>query len=180
MITAEFNKLKENTLFNFKELLEELERTSFSLRENMEICDNEDEIEYYESELKEIYDQLNLYLFQASNVDELLNDNEDYIYQLFTIWPHDLVDYNIFHIVASNRLQNSNDFLYRLLITDLAIDLEWNWKDFPLTFWEVKKHVLAALNIDQKILKFISEDLKNDEDVINATLTDDWLFDCFK
>ena len=81
--------------------------------------------------------------------------------------------------MASNRLQNSIDFLYRLLITDLAIDLEWNWKDFPLTFWEVKKHVLAALNIDQKILKFISEDLKNDEDVINATLTDDWLFDCF-
>jgi hypothetical protein len=180
MTTEEFIKLKENTLFNFKEILEELASTSFSLIENMEICDNEDEIEYYESELKEIFDQLDLYKDQALNVNELLNDNEDYIYQLFTIWPHDLVDYNIFHTVASTRLQNSIDFIYKLLITDVSKDLGWNWKDFPIAFWDNKICVLAALNIDQIILKYVSEDLKKDEDIINATHSDDWLRDCFK
>ena len=102
---------------------------------------------------------------------ELLKNNEDYILNLFKLWPHNLVDYNMFYLVASSRLQQSKKFIIELLKSELNSRVSqksvlWNWGDFPTSYWSDKEFVKAAVKINGIQIKYASEFIKSNADII--------------
>jgi serine/threonine-protein kinase TTK/MPS1 len=122
---------------------------------------------------------------------ELLKNDEDYVLNLFKLWPHYLVDYNIFYSVASLRLLQSKEFITELLKSETKGSVLWSWKEFPTSYWSDEEFVKAALKINgdalqyandiykknkeiviealkssKSVIQFVDESLKNDKDVL--------------
>ncbi|RAR73825.1 DUF4116 domain-containing protein [Flavobacterium aciduliphilum] len=106
---------------------------------------------------------------------ELLKNDEDYILNLFEIWPHTLVDYNVFYSVASSRLLKSKNFIIELLKLQSSIDslrksVKWNWTDFPISYWSDDEFVKAAIKVNGNALQYANDSYKKDKELVIQAL----------
>ena len=104
---------------------------------------------------------------------ELLKNDEDFILNLFKIWPHGLVDYDVFYSGVSSKLLKSKQFVIELLkqvssnvrISKL-IKSNWNWLDYPATFWSDVEFAKVALKVNGSSLQYVSDILKDDREIV--------------
>ena len=197
---------KQECLYFFREEIGNIEATEYSFRYNsQEVHDADsspDTIEFYNAISNEIEESLLslkkyaedgpfFFAFEYSFSYELLKNDEDYILNLFKLWPHYLVDDNIFYHIASPRLLESKYFIIELLKSETRGIVPWNWDDFPKTYWsdveflesvvaidgcqlqyadavfkKDKNVVIKALKSSKSAIQFVDESLKNDEDVL--------------
>lgn len=197
---------KQECLYFFREEIENIETTEYSFRYNSQEVHDEDSspdtIEFYNTISNEIEDSLlNLkkyaedgpffFAFEYSYSYELFKNDEDYILNLFKLWPHYLVDYNIFYSVASLRLLQSKEFITELLKSETKGAVLWSWNEFPTSYWsdeefvkvaiknngdalqyandiykKNKEVVIEALKSSKSAIQFVDDSLKNDKDVI--------------
>jgi hypothetical protein len=201
-----YETAKQECLYFFIEEIEDIEAKEYSFRYNSQEIHDEDSspdtIEFYNTISNEIEDSLlNLknyvedgpffFAFEFSFSYELLKNDEDYVLNLFKLWPHYLVDYNIFYHVASSRLLQSKEFIVELFKSETKGTVLWSWNEFPTSYWSDEEFVKAAIKINgdalqyaddiykknkeiviealkssKSAIKFVDESLKNDEDVL--------------
>jgi hypothetical protein len=102
---------------------------------------------------------------------ELLRDDEDYVLNLYKIWPHHIVQYNIFYYIVSARLLQSIDFIKKILnIEDTVSSYLWTWEDFPSSFWLDKEFVMLAIKKNGCALQNTSEEFKNDKAIVSLAV----------
>ena len=201
-----FESGKQECLFFFKKEIENIEATEYSFRYNSQEVHDEDcsqeTIDFYNNISNEIENSLMnskeyavdgpfFFAFEFSFSYELLKNDEDYILNLFKLWPHYLVDYNIFYSVASSRLLQSKEFIVELLKSETKGAVLWSLNEFPTSYWsdeefvkaaikfngdtlqyandiykKNKEVVIEALKSSKSAIQFVDESLKNDEDVL--------------
>jgi hypothetical protein len=191
-----FETGKQECLFFFKKEIENIENNSQEVHDedcSQETIDNiSNEIENSLMNSKEYaVDGPFFFAFEFSFSYELLKNDEDYVLNLFKLWPHHLVDYNIFYSVAASRLLQSKKFIVELLKSETKGAVLWSWNEFPTSYWsdeefvkavtkingdalqyandiykKNKEVVIEALKSSQSAIQFVDDSLKNDEDVL--------------
>jgi hypothetical protein len=155
-------EVQNNVIHYFEEKLENIERREYSARNNHE-WDESGDIDWYNSIVEQISNEINwlkveiIEMFKA-NCSVHLKDDQDFIQNIFKIWPHYLVDYNIIYTIASKDLLTSNDFLLCLLKLDSKGTPYWDWSLFPSSYWADQDRVRVAVEIDEEALKYVSVD----------------------
>jgi hypothetical protein len=180
-----FETGKQECLFFFKKEIENIEATEYSFRYNsQEVYDEDsspDTIEFYNTISNEIEESLlNLkkyaedgpffFVFEYSFSYELLKNDEDYILNLFKLWPHYLVDYNIFYSVASSRLLQSKEFITELLKSETKGSVLWSWNEFPISYWSDDEFVKAAIKVNGNALQYANDSYKKDKTLVIQAL----------
>lgn len=165
----------------FEKEIESIEATEYSYRTNSQEVHDEDcsqdtfnhyfiisnEIEETLLDLKK-YAENGPFFFasQSSYSYELLKDDADYVLSIFKLWPHYLVDYNVFYYTASSRLLQSKEFIIELLKSETKGPVLWSWDKFPTSYWSDIEFVKAAIKVNGSSIQFVDESLKNDEGVL--------------
>jgi hypothetical protein len=176
---------KQECLFFFKKEIENIEATEYSFRYNSQEVHDEDSssdtIDFYNTISNEIEESLlNLkkyaedgpffFAFEFSFSYELLKNDEDYFLNLFKLWPHYLLDYNIFYSVASSRLLQSKEFIVQLLKSETKGSVFWSWNEFPTSYWSDEEFVKPAININGDALQFANDIYKKNKEVVIEAL----------
>jgi hypothetical protein len=170
-----FETAKQECLFFFEKEIEIIEDKLQEVHDedcNQESIDNiSNGIENSLMNIKEYaVDGPFFFAFEFSFSHELLKNDEDYVLNLFKLWPHYLVDYNIFYSVASLRLLQSKEFITELLKSETKGSVLWSWQGFPTFYWSDKEFVKAAIKINGDALQYANDICKKDKEVVIEAL----------
>jgi len=180
-----FETGKQECLFFFKKEIEDIEAKEYSFRYNSQEVHDEDcrqeTIDFYNNISNEIENSLInskeyavdgpfFFAFEFSFSYELLKNDEDYVLNLFKLWPHHLVDYNIFYSVASSRLLQSKEFIVELLKSKTKGAVIWSWNEFPTSYWSYEEFVKAVIKINGDALQYANDIFKKNKEVVVEAL----------
>lgn len=187
IVQEEIAKNRLILLSFFKEQIEGIERYKYSARKNIEYdydsIHKENPFYELDVEVRNIledllefasdgYDYDNKYIIEGYSpfLYKYIKKDKEFILNIYQLWPHYLMQFNILYKLAPKELLQSRDFfidIFKLKIKDVQF---WNWAHFPNHFWNDKEFVFEAVSNNGVALKYASDKLKDSKEIVIAAV----------
>jgi hypothetical protein len=180
-------KNREILLSFFKEQIEGIERHEYSARKNIEYDYDSiyEENPFYvlDFEVRNIledllefatdgYDYDNKYIIEeyCPFLYKYIKKDKDFILNIYQLWPHYLMQFNILYKLAPIELLQNKGFLIEIFKLKIKGAQVWSWIHVPNHFWNDKEFVQLAINQDVMALQFANEIYKKDKGIVIEAL----------